>query len=246
MEEKEKVPIVEQEESKEQGILTPEQKRKEKEEERMQKLKQKRAAIYEMIGNPKRMSLKRAKRTILKNFPHDPQIYQRFFLRPDLTKRIGRSLCLELKDANNWFLLFKNPNIKFSIPELLFWAIKADDYANHWGMAMIGFPNEERKKHLSNFSILDKILEREDVKNFFETAPFFELMVTASKLHYQKDVWKIIQKKISVTEIDENIFPVNIIFTLIKIAVVIPISLFSIFLSLGIDVYLTKYQNTKK
>lgn len=245
-----KVPIVEQEESKERGILTPEQKRKEKEDERMQKLKMKRAAIFERIGDPERMSLKRAKRAILANFRHDPQIYQRFFLRPDLTKRIGRSLCLELKDANNWFLLFKNPNIKFSIPELLFWAIKADSYANLWGMVIIGLPNEERKKHL-NFSILEKVLEREDVKNFFETASFFQLIVTASKLHYQKNVWKIILKKITLIDVDEidktiTIFPVNILFSLIKVAALIPISLFSIFLSLGIDVYLRKYQNTKK
>ena len=256
MEEKEKVPrveqeeqkalIVEQEEPKEQRILTTEQKRKDKEDERMSKLKKKRIAIYERIGSPERMSLKRAKRTILKRFPHDPQIYQRVFLRPDLTKRIGRSLCLELKDANNWFLLFKNPNIKFSIPELLFWAIKADNYANHWGMAMINFPNENRKNHLSNFSILEKVLEREDVKNFFETASIFQLMVTASKLHYQKDVWKIILKKRTVIDLDETIFPINILLFLIKVAALIPISFLSIFLSLGIDVYLKKYQNTKK
>lgn len=205
----------------------------------------KRDAILDRIGDPERMTLGRAAKAIKRNFRYDPQIYQLFFLRPDLKKRAGLALCLELKDPNNWFLLFKNPNVKFSVPELLFWAIKADNYANIWGVMLNNPSSEERKKYFSDFSILNKILEREDVKEFWDTATFFSLMVTASKLNFEEKVWGIIIEKIKLFNHEEEkiLFPVNVLFFLIRFATLVPITLFSVFLSLGIDIYLkNRYQ----
>lgn len=218
-------------------------------EKKRQSFIKKRDSILERIRDPKRMSLKRAKKAILRNFRYDPQIYQIFFFRSDLKKRLGIALCLELKDPNNWFLLFKNPNVKFSVPELLFWAIKADNYANIWGVMLNNPSSEERGKYFSDFSILNKVLERKDVKEFLDNASFFTLMVTASKLNFEEKVWKIIIKKIKKFNREEKkiLFPVNVLYFLIRFATLVPITLFSVFLSLGIDIYLkNRYQKGTK
>lgn len=215
------------------------------EESRMIQMKKQREFLVKKISDPKTPH-KVARKIILKNFPHDTQVYQMFFQRSNLTKGAGLSFCLEIKDPNNWFLLFRNPNVKFSIPELLFWAIRADEYANLWRVISTNCPSEYRDKHLSDFSILTNVLKREDVKYFFENSSIFNLVITGWRLRNRK-VWDIIEEKEEYVLIEEDkAFPINVGSFLFKLATFIPISLFSYFLSLGIDVYLeNKYKNTK-
>lgn len=187
------------------------------------------------------------KRLILKKFRTDYEIQRIFLNRPDLKKSIAISLCLGIEEnPNNWLIVLDNENLGFSVPEILFWAIKADKYRNRFQ----GNSNKGEGKVLE-LSILKSMLKRKKVQDYFDSSSLFTLLLVSVRLDNHEEIVSIINQKRNYTLykifLDENIiFPRNLISFLLRIAMAIPISLFNHILSAGVDIYLeNKYKRIK-
>lgn len=207
-----------------------------------EQLYKKRLSIQERIGNPERMSLKRAKKVVLKRFFHDPTIHQIFIERPDITKSVGIDFCKKVKNPRNWFLLFDHKVLKFSVPEMFYWAILADKYYNNYS-TMAQLSTGQMSTKFFDFSILSKILERKDVLEFIKEESIVKLLLLKIKLNseklnnfigaHRKDIW----------EDPKEIIPVRFFSLLMVVITYIPLK---IILSLHLDTYLQVILNKKR
>ncbi len=207
-----------------------------------EQLYKKRLSIQERIGNPERMSLKRAERAVLKRFFYDPIIHQVFIERPDMNKSVGIDFCKKVKNPRNWFLLFDHKILKFAVPEMLYWSVVADKRYNSYSQ-LVKVSNGDVAKNLSDFSILTKILQREDVVEFVKKESIIKLLLLKIKLDnkkleefigkYRKDIW----------EDPEKLIPIRFISFLMISITYIPLF---ILLRLHLDVYLQVILNKKK
>jgi hypothetical protein len=207
-----------------------------------EQLYKKRLSIQERIGNPERMSLKRAEKAVLKRFFHDPTIHKIFIERPDMTKSVGIDFCKKVKNPRNWFLLFDHEVLKFSVPEMFYWAILADkNYNSYSKMAQISTGQMSTK--LFDFSILSKILERKDVLDFVKKESIVKLLLLKIKLEnnrlnefigtHRKDIW----------EDPKKIIPVRFFSLLMVIITYLPLK---IILSFHLDTRLQVILNKKR
>ena len=207
-----------------------------------EQLYKKRLSIQERIGNPERMSLKRAEKVVLKRFFHDPTIHQIFIERPDITKSVGIDFCKKVKNPRNWFLLFDHKVLKFSVPEMFYWAILADKYYNNYS-TMAQLSTGQMSTKFFDFSILSKILERKDVLEFIKEESIVKLLLLKIKLNseklnnfigaHRKDIW----------EDPKEIIPVRFFSLLMVVITYIPLK---IILSLHLDTYLQVMLNKKR
>lgn len=206
-----------------------------------EKLYKKRLSIQDRIGKPERMSLKKAKGVVLKRFFHDPIIHEVFLKRLDMTKAVGVSFCMEVKNPRNWFLLFNHLKMNFTVSEMLYWSIMADKKYNNYSQ-MISV-SETARELFCDFSILTKVLEREDVLKFVKEESIIKLLLIKIKLNddrlssfiekYRKDIW----------DDPEKIIPLRFFSLLMHVIAYIPLS---ILLRFHLDVYLQVLLNKKK
>ena len=207
----------------------------------MEQMKKKRLIIQERIGNLERMTLKRAQKATLKRFFHDPDIHEVFLNRPDITKSVGVFFCRKVKNPHNWFLLFNHKVLKFSVPEMLYWSIIADKRYNCY--SNIANTSEIISRFICDFSILTKILEKEEVLEFVKKESIVKLLLLKIKLNkerlndfigqYRKDIW----------DDPKQIIPVRLFSFLMIVITYLPLS---VLLRLHIDVYLQILINKKK
>lgn len=206
------------------------------------RLYKKRLSIQARIGNPERMTLKRAKKATLKRFFHDPVMHQVFLDRPDMTKAVGVSFCKKVKNPRNWFILFDHKVLKFSVPEMFYWAILADNKYNSYRQ-IAKASSGVMARSLSDFSILTKILERKDVVDFIEKESIVKLLLLKIKLNnerladfigkYRKDIWDDPRK----------IIPIRFFSLLMTVVAYLPLF---ILLRFHVDVYIQVMLNKKK
>lgn len=212
---------------------------KEKIQERLYK---KRLSIQARIGDPERMTLKRAKKATLKRFFHDPLMHQVFLDRPDMTKAVGVSFCRKVKNPRNWFLLFDHKVLKFSVPEMFYWAILADKKYNSY--SQIAKASEgAMTRSLSDFSILTKILVRQDVVDFVKKESIVKLLLLKIKLNNERLARFIGQYRKDIWDDPRKIIPLRFFSLLMTIVAYLPLS---ILLRLHIDVYIQVILNKKK
>lgn len=207
-----------------------------------EQLYKKRLSIQERIGNPERMSLKRAEKVVLKRFFHDPTIHQIFIERPDITKSVGIDFCKKVKNPRNWFLLFDHKVLKFSVPEMFYWAILADKKYNSY--SQIAKASEgAMTRSLSDFSILTKILVRQDVVDFVKKESIVKLLLLKIKLNNERLARFIGQYRKDIWDDPRKIIPLRFFSLLMTIVAYLPLS---ILLRLHIDVYIQVILNKKK
>lgn len=208
-----------------------------------QNLFKKRLKILDRIKDPERMSVNRARKTILNRFEFDPEMHLAFMQRPDLTKKEGLTFCKKTKwNPRNWFLLFENQNLNFSVPEMLFWSIIADGNYNQYAQIFKKYPNKERDKNLSDFSILTRVLEKKEFIYYVVNASSLELLLLKIKLNNEKVTQAIEKERKSIWDDTKNILPVRFLSFFIVVITYIPLR---ILLSPKIDLYLQMYINKK-
>lgn len=210
-------------------------------EKNKERLYKKRLSIQERIGNPERMTLKRAKKATLKRFFHDPLMHQVFLKRADMTKSVGISFCKKVKNPRNWFLLFDHNILKFTVPEMLYWSIVADEKYNSY--SNITKVSVMISQSFCDLSILTKILSREDVLDFIKKESIVKLLLLKIKLNnlrlngfiskYRKDLW----------DDPKKIIPVRLFSFIVLLVTYLPLS---ILLRFHVDVYLQIILNKKK
>lgn len=204
----------------------------------------KKLKILDRIKDPKRMSVSRARKTILSRFEFEPEVHLLFMQRPDLTKKEGLSFCKKTKsNPRNWFMLFENQNLNFSVPEMLFWSIIADRNYNQYAQIFKKHPNKEREKRVSDFSILTRILEKKEFVDYVKKASSIELLLLKIKLDNEKVTEAIEKERKSIWDDTKNILPVRFLSFLIAVITYIPLK---ILLSPKIDLYLQQYFNKKR
>lgn len=206
-----------------------------------ERLVKNRLNIRERIGDPSRMTLKRAKSTILERFPFDPEIQAVFMNRPDLTKKQGISFCKKTKNLGNWLLLFDHPNLYFSFLEILHWAIVADEKYNHYGDIFQKHPDKERKNFFPDLSILTKVLERDSFTNFVKTAPSIELLILKIRLGNDIVDEAIEKERKNIWEDSSNVIPIRLFSLIVALIAYLPLRiLFSSVAHSYLQMYLNK------
>lgn len=207
------------------------------EEREMEEIKMIREAVVDYLSKP-RIHVHRTGKMILKRYKNDGPMHKIFLSRSDMKKNTGISFCLASKNPNNWFILLNNENVGFSVPEILFWSMKADKFTNP-------YYHEDKPESILNFSIFNYMLRRSDIEEFFEKSSVINLLITAIKLdNNQKFIEKIKEKEdyslYGMIFEKDVIFPINILTFLKKVITAIPVSFFSFIYSVGVDAYLER------
>jgi len=216
---------------------------KELTEERLQWLKEERARILEKVKDPK-ISQRIAKKIVIKRYPLDHEMHEAFLSRDNITKKSAISFGLKIQRTDVWFMIFNNPKLSFSVPELIYWAIEADGDTNHWLSMFQKNPNPARERSLgADFSVLGKILQREDVLTYIGETSSWGLILLARRLK-KKRVWiKIFSERDDVFDIvvaEKNLI-VRLIFLITDI-VLLPLSIVNF---LKVDKWFKISENTK-
>jgi hypothetical protein len=204
----------------------------------------KRLKILDRIKDPERMSVSRARKTVLSRFEFDPEMHLCFMQRPDLTKKEGLTFCKRTKwNPRNWFLLFENKNLNFSVPEMLFWSIVADNNYNQYAQIFRKHPNKERESKISDFSILTRVLVKKEFIDYAKNASSIDLLILKIKLNDEKVVNAIEKERKNFWDDTKNMLPIRFLSFLIVVITYIPLR---ILLSPKIDLYLQQYFNKKR
>lgn len=213
---------------------------KKSKEKRAERLYKRRLSSEERIASLDRMTLKRAKRKILSDLYFETKVHEIFLNREDLTKEEGISFCKKVNNVADWVTLFNLKSLKFEVPEMLYLATLADKRYNHYKRLRKSYIVRE---FLSGLSVLNKVLEKEEVVNYFKTESPIALFLLKIRLQNNKVTEAIEKERKNVWDDTEKIIPVRVLAFLLAVVTYIPLT---ILLSPKIDLYLKSYLDKKK